>query len=289
MSLYKKVDSPTEQSDLPRANVLGVGVHAADMTAAVRLITKAVTSRTRGYICLTGVHGVMEAQRDPDFRNVLSHAALVLPDGMPTVWMGHLQGLQDMRRVFGPDLMLAVMAHRDLASCSHFLFGGAPGVAHELCIRVKQRLPTVQIAGYYTPPFRPLTTAEELHLSTLLHKARPDIMWIGLSTPKQERFMADYLPQLSTTLMIGVGAAFDFHTGRLKDSPGWVKSLGMQWAHRLLQEPRRLWRRYLYNNSSFILRASLQLTGICHYKLATTDTPHYECLKSRKALVNTNY
>jgi N-acetylglucosaminyldiphosphoundecaprenol N-acetyl-beta-D-mannosaminyltransferase len=267
MRLHNKIDSQAKQDHLPRANVLGVGVHAVNMDLALQLINEAVAARKRGYICLTGVHGVMQAQEEPSFMQTLAQALLLLPDGMPTVWMGRMQGFTGMRRVFGPDLMLAIMSHPELASRSHFLYGGAPGVASELRHRLTQRLPNLRIVGHYTPPFRQLNDDEELQLSRLLSETKPDITWVGLSTPKQERFMAEYLPRLSTTLMIGVGAAFDFHTGRLRDSPQWMKHLGLQWLDRLIQEPSRLWKRYASNNPRFVLNACLQVAGVRHYKL----------------------
>lgn len=258
---------PSSSNCFPRANVLGVGVHAVDMHSAVRMIADAVKKHTPGYVCATSVHGVMEAQRDPALRNVFSNAILVVPDGMPTVWIGRLQGLRRMRRVFGPDLMLAVFAEPALRNCTHFLYGGDNGVAQELQASLERRFPGAHIVGTYTPPFRPLTESEERELFEVIQQLRPDIVWVGLSTPKQERFMAEYLPRLDTTLMIGVGAAFDYHTGRLRDSPRWMKQLGLQWLHRLLQEPKRLWKRYLVNNPLFLSQAILQLTGLRRFDL----------------------
>lgn len=251
----------------PRANVLGVAVHAIDMARAVDTIARAVSERTKGYVCATGVHGVMEAQRDTRLCQVFSRALLVVPDGMPTVWMGHLQGHRSMRRVFGPDLMLAVLDEPFLRNRSHFLYGGAEGVAERLALSLRRRVPSVRIVGTYTPPFRSLDKAEQVDLQRKVAAARPDIIWVGLSTPKQEHFMSEYLGRLDCTLMIGVGAAFDFHTGKLKDSPQWVKQLGLQWLHRLLQEPTRLWRRYLINNPLFLAQAVLQVTGLRRFTL----------------------
>jgi N-acetylglucosaminyldiphosphoundecaprenol N-acetyl-beta-D-mannosaminyltransferase len=258
--------TPARSCEHSRANVLGVGVDAVDMAAAVEAIARAVANRRKGYICATGVHGVMEAQRDPALRNIFAKALLVVPDGMPTVWMGHLQGFQQMRRVFGPDLMLAVFGDASLRQCSHFLLGGDSGVAEQLKIALCRRFPDSNVVGTYTPPFRQLSDPEQRELRAAIDRLRPDIVWVGLSTPKQERFMAEYLPQLNTTLMIGVGAAFDFHTGRLKDSPAWVKQLGMQWAHRLVQEPSRLWKRYLVNNPAFLAKAALQISGVRRFE-----------------------
>jgi N-acetylglucosaminyldiphosphoundecaprenol N-acetyl-beta-D-mannosaminyltransferase len=253
---------PTDQ-----VNVLGVGVHAVDMERTALLFEAQIRSGDKGYVCLTGVHGVMEAQRDPTLKSILAHALLVAPDGMPTVWMGHLQGFPAMQRVFGPDLMVDIMGRAEFRNCIHFLCGGEPGVAEKLRREMLRRFPWVQIAGTYSPPFRPLTAMEERELEGRMRSLRPDIIWVGLSTPKQERFMARYLPVLDTKLMIGVGAAFLFHTGAIEDSPKWVKRAGLQWLHRLVQEPSRLWKRYLLNNPRFVFYVLLQLLGLRHYKL----------------------
>jgi len=280
MNPYNKVELPAKEPSPPQANVLGVGIHAVTMDSAVQLISEAIADRKRGYICLTSVHGVMEAQRDPTFMKVLAQASLVLPDGMPTVWVGRLQGFAGMKRVFGPDLMLTILSHPELALRSHFLYGGAPGVSGELRERLTRRLPHLRIVGHYTPPFRPLNPDEDLELANMLRDTKPDIVWVGLGTPKQEYFMAEYLPRLSTTLMIGVGAAFDFHTGRLKDSPQWIKDLGLQWLHRLIQEPSRLWKRYALNNPLFVVNACLQLAGIRRYSVAAGNALHEQLLQS---------
>jgi N-acetylglucosaminyldiphosphoundecaprenol N-acetyl-beta-D-mannosaminyltransferase len=250
-----------------RANVLGIGVDAVNMESAVQSIASAVAAEKKSYVCVTGVHGVMEGRRNHKVRRALTDAMLVVPDGMPTVWMGRMQGLRQMRRVFGPDLMLEVFRASALADCRHFLYGGADGVADELQAALRRRFSKCHIVGTYTPPFRPLNAAEDDQLRSSISRLRPDIIWVGLSTPKQELFMTEYLPRLDTTLMIGVGAAFDYHTGHLKDSPQWMKPLGLQWLHRLAQEPRRLWKRYLVNNPAFVSQAVLQLTGIRRFDL----------------------
>lgn len=265
-------DFLADQAAIPRVNVLGVGVHAVDMPTALQVIEAAVAQRRRGYVCATGVHGVMEAQRDPSLISLFANALLVVPDGMPTVWMGHLQGLHEMERVFGPDLMLAVARRSQTTGWSHFLCGGDYGVAEQLRNVLTRRFPSINIVGAYTPPFRRLTDEEKSSLVLTVDRLRPDIIWVGLSTPNQERFMAEYLSLLNTTLMIGIGAAFDFHTGRIADSPGWVKQSGLQWLHRLIQEPSRLWKRYLLNNPQFVFRAGLQLVGLRRYELRGSDT-----------------
>jgi len=204
----------------------------------------------------------MEAQRDPDFRRILNRSFLCTPDGMPTVWIGRLRGHAGMTRVYGPDFMLELCRSAVQRDCRHFLYGGGPGTAARLRRRLECLVPGIQIAGTYTPPFRPLSLPEEDELIAAVAKAQPDVVWVGLSTPKQERFMAHMVNRLDTRLLVGVGAAFDIHAGLLRDAPAWVKSCGLQWLFRLLLEPRRLWRRYAANNPRFVWQVLLQLTGV---------------------------
>lgn len=252
----------------PRANVLGVGVHALDMRTAVEFVESSISRGLKGYVCVTGVHGVMEAQRSAEFRKILDRALLVTPDGTPTVWVGRLQKHRRMGRVFGPDFMRNVCGSSVKNGYTHFLYGGKPGVAEELREKLEQWFPGIRVAGTFTPPFRPLNYQEQGELEETIAKLAPDIIWVGLSTPKQERFMAGTIDRVSCKLMIGVGAAFDIHTGKLKDAPGWVKNWGLQWLHRLYQEPSRLWKRYLINNSAFLWHLVLQVSGLRRYELS---------------------
>lgn len=251
-----------------RVNVLGVGVSAINMRQALDMADSALQSGQKGYVCVTGVHGIMEAQKDSEFRNILNRSLITTPDGMPTVWVGWLQGFSGMRRVFGPDFMRQMCALSVERSYTHFLYGGAPGVADELERSLHRQFPGLQIVGTYTPPFRALNKDEQEELLDQVRRVRPDIVWVGLSTPKQERFMAEFLPRLETQLMIGVGAAFDVHTGRIKDAPKWMKQTGLQWLHRLLQEPGRLWKRYLINNPRFLWNITFQLLRIRKFELS---------------------
>lgn len=252
--------------EMKRANLLGTGISAINMREAVRLLESRLASGEKGYVCVTGVHGIMEAQRDPAFRKVLNESFLTTPDGMPTVWVGILQGHSNIGRVYGPDLMLEVCKLSLDGGYTHYLYGGRPGVAERLAASLAARFPGIKIVGTYTPPFRKLNEDEERGLLDDIALLRPDFFWVGLSTPKQERFMAEYLPKLETKLMIGVGAAFDIHAGLLKDSPGWMKKAGLQWSHRLIQEPRRLWKRYLLNNPYFVWKIVLQLSRLTHHE-----------------------
>jgi N-acetylglucosaminyldiphosphoundecaprenol N-acetyl-beta-D-mannosaminyltransferase len=253
---------------MSRANVLGVGVHAVNLSLAAEMLETAVQSGSGGYVCVTGVHGVMEAQRNSQFKKILDGAMLVVPDGVPTVWVGRWEGFKKMGRVFGPDLMLEVCRRSVSSGHTHFLYGGMPGIAEELRENLERRFPGIRIVGTYTPPFRPLNLQEKTDLQNRLSTVAPDIIWVGLSTPKQELFMYENVHSLNCKVMVGVGAAFDIHTGHLNDAPDWVKNAGLQWLHRLCQEPSRLWRRYLFNNSAFLIRIALQIAGIKRYELA---------------------
>jgi len=174
-----------------RANVLGVGVSAISMTEAVKYSDTLLQRKSAGgYICVTGVHGVMEAQTDKQFRSILNSSFLTTPDGMPTVWVGHWQGMKNMTRVYGPDFMLEMCKLSLVRGYRHFLYGGKDGVAEDLRDKLTLQFPGLQIVGTYTPPFRPLTADEETDLEKQLRELKPDIFWCGLSTPKQERFMS---------------------------------------------------------------------------------------------------
>lgn len=267
LSTTAKIEAPSplrvsaQDASVPQqsyADVLGVRVSAVNMGLAITIADEWLCGNCPGYICVTGVHGVMEAQRDLSLRDILNQGMMNLPDGMPMSWVGRLQGFADMDRVFGPDFMKEFCRLSQHRSYRHFLYGGEPGVAERLKEMLEAQFPGLQIVGTFTPPFRPLAPEEEDELLEQVHSSQPHIMWVGLSTPKQERFMARYVDRLQVPLLVGVGAAFDYHTGRIRDCSPWIKRAGLQWLHRLLQDPRRLWRRYLRNNPVFIAKILLQ-------------------------------
>jgi N-acetylglucosaminyldiphosphoundecaprenol N-acetyl-beta-D-mannosaminyltransferase len=264
----------TEIGPPPRVNVLGVGVSVLNMERAVAHILAMVKARRPRYVCVVGVHGVSEAQDDPAFKRILDQAALCTPDGMPLVWLGRLAGHGTMDRVYGPDLLLALGAVSARCHLRHFFYGGREGVADRLALRLQQRFSGLTVAGTCTPPFRPLDADESAALKRQVEAARPDILWVGLSTPKQERFMHAYCARLGVPVMIGVGAAFDMHAGLLDQAPRWMQRSGLEWSYRLWQEPRRLWKRYVRNNPLFLGRILLQLTGLKTYPLA--HEPNHE-------------
>jgi len=251
---------------VPRANILGVGVSALNMAMALEIIEGWIERREPHYVCVTGVHGVMESQRDEELRRIHNRAGLVTPDGMPLVWLSRLQGFHHVERVYGPDLMLALCERSVAKGYRHFFYGGAEGVPDQLASVFQKRFPGLQVAGTFSPPFRPLTADEDDRIVQMINAAAPDIVWVGLSTPKQERWMAGHRERLTAPVLIGVGAAFDFLTGRKPQAPRWMQRAGLEWLFRLLTEPRRLWRRYLINNPRFVLLVLLQWSGLRRFE-----------------------
>jgi N-acetylglucosaminyldiphosphoundecaprenol N-acetyl-beta-D-mannosaminyltransferase len=256
---------------IPRVNILGVGVSAIDIQMALCTIETWIERREPHYICVTGVHGVMESQRDAEVRLIHNSAGLVTPDGMPLVWLSRLMGFRHVERVYGPDLLLAVCERAVGQGYRHFFYGGASGVAGKLVARLQCRFPGLQVAGTYSPPFRPLTPEEDAAVVERINAAQPDIVWVGISTPKQERWMAEHVGRLTAPVLVGVGAAFDVHAGIRRQTPRWVQRSGLEWCFRLLTEPRRLWRRYLINNPWFLWRILLQALRQEPYALEAWD------------------
>jgi len=250
----------------PRYNVLGLGVSALTLTSARDLILSARGHGKAGYICLATAHGVTEARRDPELRAAYDGAWLITPDGMPLVWLGP----PGVKRVYGPDLMLALCDAGRAVGLRHYFYGGVPGVVEQLAAQLRARFPGVDIVGTHTPPFRPLNEEESTALAADVARTRPDVMWVGLSSPKQEKFMARHWRQLEAGVMIGVGAAFDFHSGRVRQAPRWIQRSGFEWLFRLCTDPRRLGPRYLKTNPLFALRVLAQRTGLKTYPLSRT-------------------
>jgi N-acetylglucosaminyldiphosphoundecaprenol N-acetyl-beta-D-mannosaminyltransferase len=241
-------------ASIPRFDVLGVHLSAVDMDGALGEITGWIEERRRHYVCVTGVHGVMEAQRDESLRLIHNRSGLTTPDGMPMVWAGRWAGYRHVRRVYGPDLMIALSERAAQRGWRCYLFGGKEGVADLTASRLVKAFPELSVVGTHSPPFRPLTDAEDSALVERINGANPDIVWVGLSTPKQERWMAAHLQKLTAPVLIGVGAAFDIHAGVVRQAPLWMQHSGLEWLFRTGTEPRRLARRYLSNNPRFVIR-----------------------------------
>lgn len=240
--------------DPPRVDVLGVQVSATTMATAVELIASWIGGGARHYVCVTGVHGVMESQRDPDLRDVHNRSGLTTTDGVPLVWACHHAGVPDAARVYGPDLVLAVAERAASEGWRSYFYGGHAGVGDQVAAALAARYPGFEACGSWSPPFRPLGPAEEAAVARRINESGADIVWVGLSTPKQERWMAAMRDRLDAPVLIGVGAAFDIHAGRLRQAPPWMQRHGLEWAFRVAVEPRRLWRRYAVNNPTFVVR-----------------------------------
>jgi N-acetylglucosaminyldiphosphoundecaprenol N-acetyl-beta-D-mannosaminyltransferase len=260
------IDTPTLRS----FRVLGVRVHAVQIPDVIAEMERWISVRDKtNFIAVTGMHGVAGAQGDASLRQILNAADMVVPDGMPLVWLGRRRGFALARRVYGPELMLDFLASSERRGYRHFLYGGADGVPEKLASRLLERFPRRKIVGMYSPPFRPLNSDEEREVLGMINRAAPDVLWIGLSTPKQERWMYEYRDRLRVPVLVGVGAAFDICSGRTRQAPQFMREHGLEWLFRLFSEPRRLWRRYLLGGSRFAWNVLLEETGLKKFGVIT--------------------
>lgn len=245
-------------------SVLGVRVDALPLAGAVRQIMLwAAPEREETHsVHATGVHGIMESRRNPFFRRLLNAADLVLPDGMPLVWIARWTGIAGAERIFGPDLLEEVCAASRGTSVRHFFCGGMPGVAQDLARTLESRHPGLTVAGTFTPPMTPPGKEEFQAIAGRIKHSGASIIWIGVSTPKQESWVDALRPMLRRGVFVTVGAAFDYHTGRLRRAPLWMQEAGLEWLFRLRQEPQRLFLRYARNNPAFLWFILLQAAGI---------------------------
>jgi len=249
----------------PRLSLLGVRVSAFALAAAVTDMQQAIAGDRRVYASTCPVYTLMQGHERPEVRAALNGAEWVTPDGMPVVWALRLRGARAAGRVYGPDLMAALSQAATTHGQPQFYLGGAEGVAEALAHTLAQRYPGLVVAGTYTPPFRDLTSEEEAAMLDRLNASGAAVIWVGLGSPKQDLWMARYRPHLRAPLLIGVGAAFDFFTGRQRQAPRWMQRSGLEWLFRLASQPGRLWRRYLVYNPKFLWHFSLQLAGLRHY------------------------
>lgn len=230
-------------------------------------------------IAATGMHGIVEAQHDPELKQILNATDLVVPDGMPLVWLGRRRGHSLPQRVYGPDLLLAFCEETQAQGYRHFFYGGEPGVPEQLAGSLKRRFPGIQVAGTFSPPFRPLSPEEDDEIVAMISRAAPDVLWVGLGAPKQERWMHEHRRKLSVPVVVGVGAAFDMISGRRRQAPRWMREHGLEWLFRLCQEPRRLWRRYLIYGTQFVVWIVLETLGLRKFAPNTNESkPHADAL-----------
>lgn len=242
---------------VPATRILNVPVSTVNMPTAVETILGWIEKRASNYVCVRDVHGVMRAQDDPQLAKIHEDAGLVTPDGMPLVWILRSRGYKQSSRVCGADLVAALCEASLKTGARHYFFGGKPGVAERMSARLAEQFPGLSIAGISTPPFHALSFEEDAIVTDAIVATNPDIVWVGLSTPKQEYWMRDHVGIIPGATLIGVGAAFDFYAGDIKRAPHWMRGSGLEWLHRLFSEPRRLWRRYLILAPKFVLKMVL--------------------------------
>ena len=235
------------------AEVLGIPLGLTDYESTLDWIDATVAARGRGYVCVCNVHTVMASAEDAELRAALLGSSINVPDGQPLVWalsaLGH--PLED--RVYGPELMARACARGAESGQRLYLYGGRnQGALVQLALNLRQRYPGVKIVGGYSPPHRPLTDEERAAVVREINASRPDVVWVGIGVPKQEKWMARLRAELDAPVLVGVGAAFDFHAGLVPQAPTWIQKMGLEWAYRLAHEPRRLWRRYTRYNPRFV-------------------------------------
>lgn len=239
---------------LPQARILGMPLALTDYERTMDWMDAVIASDQRAYVTAAAVHLVMVAQEDPDTRRAVLDATLALPDGQPLVWALRALGHHEASRVYGPDLMALYCERAARTGTPMYLYGGRhQGALVQLTLRLRQRYPGIRIVGGYSPPFRPLSSEEERWVVDDINRSGAEVVWVGTGQPKQEKWMAKMRDRLNVPILVGVGAAFDFHAGLIPQAPEWVQRLGLEWTYRLSREPRRLWRRYARYNPRFLI------------------------------------
>ncbi len=241
-------------------SVLGVPLALTDYERVLEWIEQMVVEGSRGYVCVANVHTVTSSSEDPELRAALLGSSLNVPDGQPLVWAMNALGHPLGGRVYGPELMSRACARAASSGHRFYLYGGRnQGALVQLALNLRQRHPGVKIVGGYSPPHRPLSAEERRAVADEINHSGADVVWVGIGVPKQEKWMAEMRPDLVAPVLIGVGAAFDFHAGLVPQAPNWMQDAGLEWAYRLAHEPRRLWRRYLRYNPRFLCGFARQL------------------------------
>jgi N-acetylglucosaminyldiphosphoundecaprenol N-acetyl-beta-D-mannosaminyltransferase len=248
----------SEMSLHPRADILGASIHALSWDEALTRIEGWADARESRYVCLCNVHSVVTASRDAAFRRVINGADLAVPDGMPVAWSLRWMGFRGQQRIGGPDLMWRYCVRAEANGQSIFLFGASETTLGRLQTALRRSFPRLRFAGAISPPYRDLSAEETDEVVERFNASRANVVFVGLGCPKQEFWMAQYRPRIRAVL-VGVGAAFDYHAGTLPRAPLWMQRTGFEWLYRLAKEPKRLWRRYLSSNGAFIVGMARQL------------------------------
>lgn len=233
-------------------SVLGVNISAVNIADAGHSIDSLIKGKKKKYVCVVPVSVIMVCQDNDDYKDIVNKAQLATPDGMPVVWLGRLKGHKNVRRTYGPDLMLYLCDKGQSRGYRHYFYGATAQVCEKLEKRLKERFPRMNVVGKYSPPLSDECVVESPDVMDRINQAGPDILWVALGSPKQDFWMHKHRDKLEVPVMIGVGAAFDFLSGEKKQAPKWMQKAGLEWFFRLLCEPRRLWKRYLIGNSRFL-------------------------------------
>jgi N-acetylglucosaminyldiphosphoundecaprenol N-acetyl-beta-D-mannosaminyltransferase len=234
-------------------DILGVKIAVTNLQATCESIAHWIKEKRRTYVCITPVSMIVDCQSNPEYREIVNSAGMATPDGMPLVWLGKRQGRKNIERTYGPDLM------RDFCNLSqdkgyrHYFYGGSSEITQSLVANLKNKFPKLDIAGAYAPPMRSVGEREDSSILANINQAKPDVLWVGLGSPKQDYWMHNHRNQLNVPVMIGVGAAFDYFAGTKPQAPRWMRQAGLEWFFRLCCEPRRLWCRYLIGNTRFVV------------------------------------
>jgi N-acetylglucosaminyldiphosphoundecaprenol N-acetyl-beta-D-mannosaminyltransferase len=239
--------------------ILNVRISAIDMDDACSVVKEAITKREKKYICVCPVSTIMECKKDNKELESVNFADLATPDGMAVVWLGRMLGYRNIRRVYGPELMEAICSISAKSGFKNYLYGSTQEVLGKLKERLIKRYPGLTISGVFSPPFRKLSDDEDNQIVEELNNNAPDIIWVGLGSPKQDLWMYEHRKRINAPVMIGVGAAFDFLAGTKLQAPRWIRDNGFEWLFRLVTEPKRLWRRYLINYPLFVYYLLVEL------------------------------
>ncbi|MDU6428055.1 WecB/TagA/CpsF family glycosyltransferase [Clostridium perfringens] len=232
-------------------NILGVNIAVTNMRDTVNYIKENLEQLKGNYICISNVHTTVMSYENKEYRKIQNGGALALPDGGPLSVISRKKGYKNAERVTGPDLMGEIFKISEENGYTHYFYGSTDSILKTLELKLKEKYPSLKIKGMYSPPFRPLTSEEDCEITTNINKVKPDFIWVGLGAPKQEIWMAEHQNKIDS-IMIGVGAGFDYYAGSIKRAPMWMQSCSLEWVYRLMQDPRRLFKRYISTNSKFL-------------------------------------
>lgn len=248
---YKRT---VDKEVIPSCNILGVDIAAIDMQWLLNFVDKNIGELSGDYICVSNVHTTVTAYEDKEYCKIQNGGIMAIPDGGPLSSVGHKRGFKNMKRTTGPSLMEEIFKISASKGYRHFFYGSTEETLKVLKKKLSEQYPDIEIVGMYSPPFRTLSNKEDDEIVKIINESAPDFIWVGLGAPKQEKWMASHQGRV-TGLMVGVGAGFDYFAGNIKRAPEWMQKNNLEWLYRLMQEPRRLFKRYFITNTKFIWNA----------------------------------